>query len=82
HDGRSKLSFAEAARWLVHTQAYDYSGIKPGVEGDPRVKGGKGYPIGTGWSGMTGGTVIRGTTLLETLLLNSTPEAIYIKNAD
>lgn len=82
HDGRSKLSFPEAARWLVHTQAYDYSGIKPGVEGDPRVKGGKGYPIGTGWTGMTGGTVIRGTTLLETLLLNSTPETIYLDNAD
>lgn len=82
HDGRSRLSFPEAARWLVHTQAYDYSGIKPGVEGDPRVKGGKGYPIGTGWSGMTGGTVIRGTTLLETLLLNSTPETIYLDNAD
>lgn len=82
HDGRSQLSFAEAARWLVHAQAYDYSGIKSGAEGDPRVKGGRGYPIGTGWSGMTGGTVIRGTTLLETLLLNSTPEAIYVKNAD
>ena len=82
HGGRSKLSFAEAARWLVHAQAYDYSGIKPGVEGDPRVKGGKGYPIGTGWSGMTGGTVIRGSTLLETLLLNSTPEAIYLNNTD
>ena len=82
HDGRSNLSFAEAARWLVHAQAYDYAGINTGVEGDPRVKNGKGYPIGTGWSGMTGGTVIRGTTLLETLLLNSTPEAIYLDNAD
>ena len=82
HDGRSRLSLSEAARWLVHTQAYDYSGIKSGAEGDPRVKGGRGYPIGTGWSGMTGGTVIRGSTLLETLLLNSTPEAIYLDNAD
>lgn len=82
HEGRSKLSFAEAARWLIHAQAYDYSGIKSGAEGDPRVKGGKGYPIGTGWSGMTGGTVIRGTTLLETLLLNSTPEAIYLNSAN
>lgn len=82
HNGRSRLSFAEAARWLVHAQAFDYSGIKSGAEGDPRVKGGRGYPIGTGWSGMTGGTVIRGTTLLETLLLNSTPEAIYLDNAD
>lgn len=82
HDGRSDLSFAEAARWLIHAQAYDYSGIKSGAEGDPRVKNGRGYPIGTGWSGMTGGTVIRGSTLLETLLLNSTPETIYLGNAD
>lgn len=72
HEGRSSLTFAEAARWLIHTQAYDYSGIKSGAIGDPRVKGGKGYPIGTGWAGMTGGTVIQGRTLLETLLLNST----------
>ncbi|SQG63717.1 CRISPR-associated protein [Corynebacterium renale] len=74
--GRASLSFAEAARWLIHAQAYDYSGIKPGVEGDPRVKGGKGYPIGTGWTGMTGGTFVRGENLLDTLLLNTTLEAI------
>lgn len=75
--GRKSLTFAEAARWLVHTQAYDYSGIKSGALGDPRVKGGRGYPIGTGWTGMTGGTVVMRETLLETLLFNSTPEVIY-----
>lgn len=69
--GRESLSLAEAARWLIHCQAYDYSGIKTGAVGDPRVKGGKGYPIGTGWSGMTGGTVVIGETLLETLILNT-----------
>ncbi|CAM3180828.1 type I-E CRISPR-associated protein Cse1/CasA [Corynebacterium gottingense] len=74
--GRATLDFAEAARWVIHTQAYDYSGIKSGAVGDPRLKGGKGYPIGTGWTGMTGGTVVRGDTLLETLLLNSTESAI------
>lgn len=75
--GRKGLTFAEAARWLIHTQAYDYSGIKSGALGDPRVKGGRGYPIGTGWTGMTGGTVITRETLLETLLFNTTPETIY-----
>ncbi|MDK8450463.1 type I-E CRISPR-associated protein Cse1/CasA [Corynebacterium mastitidis] len=70
--GRETLSFAEAARWLLYTQAYDYSGIKSGAVGDPRVKGGKGYPIGTGWTGMTGGTVLVGSTLRETLVLNTT----------
>lgn len=76
HEGRSSLTFAEAARWLIHTQAYDYSGIKSGAIGDPRVKGGRGYPIGTGWTGMTGGTVIQGRTLLETLLLNTTADVL------
>ncbi|MCT2287690.1 type I-E CRISPR-associated protein Cse1/CasA [Corynebacterium sanguinis] len=81
-EGRKALSFAEAARWLVHTQAYDYSGIKSGAIGDSRVKGGRGYPIGTGWTGMTGGTVVMRETLLETLLFNSTPAAIYAGNSD
>ena len=76
HKGRQSLAFDEAARWLIHTQAYDYSGIKSGAIGDPRVKGGKGYPIGTGWTGMTGGTVIRGRSLLETLLLNTIPQVL------
>ena len=64
------LSFAEAARWLIHTQAYDTSGIKTGVIGDPQVKGGKSYPIGTGWAGKIGGIYIAGHNLRSTLLLN------------
>ncbi|KQB84545.1 type I-E CRISPR-associated protein Cse1/CasA [Corynebacterium oculi] len=75
-EARGTLSFAEAARWLIHTQAYDYSGIKSGAVGDPRVKGGKGYPIGTGWTGSTGGTVIVGSTLRETLVLNTTSDCL------
>lgn len=70
--GRASLGFAEAARWVIYTQSYDYSGIKSGAVGDDRVKNGKGYPIGTGWTGMTGGTTIVGTTLRETLVLNTT----------
>lgn len=73
---RDSLSLAEAARWLVYVQAYDYSGIKSGVVGDSRVKGGKGYPIGTGWSGMTGGTLVVGENLLDTLILNTPKEAL------
>lgn len=45
------MTFAEAARWVVHCQAYDPSGIKSGAVGDAQVKGGRGYPIGTGWCG-------------------------------
>ncbi|WP_175935638.1 type I-E CRISPR-associated protein Cse1/CasA [Corynebacterium sp. Marseille-P4321] len=82
HEGRRALTFAEAARWLIHTQAYDYSGIKSGAIGDPRVKRGKGYPIGTGWTGMTGGTVIKGRSLLETLLLNTTADVLSSDASD
>ncbi|MBZ6199896.1 type I-E CRISPR-associated protein Cse1/CasA [Streptomyces olivaceus] len=65
-----RLSFAEAARWVVHVHAYDTSGIKSGMVGDDRVKGGKVYPLGTGWAGGLGGVFVEGGTLRETLLLN------------
>ncbi len=71
--GLERLTAAEAARWLVHLQAYDISGIKSGAIGDDRVKGGKGYPIGTGWAGAIGGTLVEGETLRQTLLLNLVP---------
>ncbi|MDO5617954.1 type I-E CRISPR-associated protein Cse1/CasA [Kocuria sp.] len=63
------LQPAEAARWLVREQAYSLSGIKSGAEGDPRVKGGKGYPIGTGWAGALGSVQVLGPTLRDTLVL-------------
>ncbi|MEW2078077.1 type I-E CRISPR-associated protein Cse1/CasA [Streptomyces sp. NPDC013433] len=65
-----RLTFAEAARWVVHVHAYDTSGIKTGMVGDDRVKGGKVYPLGTGWAGGLGGVFVEGETLRETLLLN------------
>ncbi len=64
------ISPAEAARWLVHLQSYDPSGIKTGAVGDPSVKGGRGYPIGQGWGGRIGLVLVEGQTLSETLLLN------------
>lgn len=68
--GDLSLSLAEAARWVVHCQAFDPSGIKSGAVGDPRVQGGRGYPIGVAWSGQLGGVLVEGRTLRETLLLN------------
>ncbi|MFF1794404.1 type I-E CRISPR-associated protein Cse1/CasA [Kitasatospora sp. NPDC058263] len=68
--GVERLSFAEAARWLVHAHAYDTSGIKTGMLGDPRAKGGKAYAQGTAWAGMLGGVAAEGVSLKETLLLN------------
>ncbi|PJJ65182.1 type I-E CRISPR-associated protein Cse1/CasA [Compostimonas suwonensis] len=68
--GTASISYAEAARWLIHCQAFDPSGIKSGAVDDPRVKGGKGYPIGAAWAGSLGGIVLEGRNLRETLLLN------------
>lgn len=68
--GVERLSYAEAARWLVHTHAFDTSGIKTGAVGDPRVRGGRVYPLGVGWSGNLGSVFVEGDDLRETLLLN------------
>ncbi|MFB7359432.1 type I-E CRISPR-associated protein Cse1/CasA [Streptomyces gardneri] len=68
--GVDRLSFAEAARWVVHAHAYDTSGIKSGVVGDERAKSGKVYPLGVAWAGMLGGVFVEGRDLRETLLLN------------
>ncbi|MFF0433859.1 type I-E CRISPR-associated protein Cse1/CasA [Streptomyces sp. NPDC004327] len=65
-----RLSFAEAARWVVHTHAYDTSGIKSGAVGDDRAKSGKVYPLGVGWAGNLGGVFVEGRNVRETLLLN------------
>ncbi|WP_100499133.1 type I-E CRISPR-associated protein Cse1/CasA [Geodermatophilus chilensis] len=69
----SRIGPAEAARWLVHAQAFNPSGIKSGAVGDDRVKGGRGYPIGIAWAGNLGGVLLQGTTLRDTLLLNLLP---------
>lgn len=71
--GAHRLSFAEAARWVVHAHAFDVSGIKSGAVGDPRVKAGKVYPQGVGSAGLLGGVLAEGDTLRETLLLNLIP---------
>ena len=64
---------SEAARWLVHAQAYDPSGSRSGAVGDSQVKGGKGYPIGPSWCGHLGLVWLKGKDLDETLVLNLIP---------
>lgn len=68
-----RISAAEAARWVVHTQAYDPSGIRSGAVGDREMKGGKGYPIGPAWCGQLGLVWLKGKNFNETLLLNLVP---------
>lgn len=69
--GLEEISYPEAAAQLIHLQAYDSAGIRSGADGDTRVKGGKGYPIGTGWVGAQGGVYVEGETLFSTLMLNT-----------
>lgn len=76
-EGTESTSIAEAARWLVHCHAYDTSGIKSGALGDPRVKGGKGYPIGTGWCGQLGLIWVEAENLHQTILRNLVPVDLF-----
>lgn len=68
------MTFAEAARWLVFTQAYDTAGIKSPVVGnthivDGRVRAPKGIP-GAGYVGNLGLVYLEGRNLFETLMWN------------
>lgn len=58
------LSFAEAARWLISMQSWDYAGKKASVIGGTKDGG------GTGWLGKIGVVYPAMSTLFETLLLN------------
>lgn len=69
--GLDRISWPEAARWLIHVHAFDLSGIHSGAVGDPEVRNGKGYSIGPGWSGQIGVVVVEGENLVQTLLLNT-----------
>lgn len=75
-DAALPISAGEAARWVIHCHAFDPSGIKTGATGDPRVKGGRGYPEGVGWCGWMATTSIYGSNLTETLLLNLVMESL------
>lgn len=70
-----RISLAEAARWLIHAQAFDPSGIRSGAVGDPEQKEGKGYPIGPSWVGQLGGVWLKGGNFDESLVLNLIPRA-------
>ncbi|WP_165217011.1 type I-E CRISPR-associated protein Cse1/CasA [Schaalia sp. ZJ1691] len=69
--GLEKMSWAEAARWLINIHAFDPSGIRTGAVGDPAASSGRGYPIGPGWAGQIGNLYVRGNNLEETLLRNT-----------
>lgn len=70
--GLARIEWPEAARWLVHSQAYDAAGLRSGAAGTTRRLNPNGTtpPEGTGWCGQIGGLLAEGETLQETLLLN------------
>lgn len=78
----NKIRWAEAARWLIHVQAFDVAGIRSGAVGDRRVKGGKGYPIGPGWTAQIGVVTPRLSNLKESLLLSIPPSGVGELNFD
>ncbi len=61
---KESVGFAEAARWLLHVNAYDDTSGKP-----TRRK--SGLPsVGIGWLGELGSVYVQGKNLFETLVLN------------
>lgn len=80
------IEFAEAARWLVHAQAYDPSGIRGAAKGDRRATGGRVYPTGPGWDAWFGLISPRTGSLSGDLLLATAPTGVgrleFDPNAD
>lgn len=63
-DGKNRLTYPEAARWLLHLNAYDDTSSKPKGRGLPSP--------GAGWLGKLGLIFAQGSSLFETLMLNMT----------
>lgn len=63
-DAKASISYAEAARWLIHVIAYDDTSAKPTVP-----KSGLPSP-GAGWVGKIGPVYFAGNSIFQTLLLN------------
>lgn len=62
--GKSQLTYAQAARWLLCVNGYDDTSAKPKEKGLPSV--------GAGWLGKIGFIQAVGENLFETLMLNLT----------
>ena len=67
--GKSQMSYAEAARWLVYTNAYDDVSVKKSKAFNQSGRKDNGSP-GTGWLGKLGLIAVNGKNLFDTLMLN------------
>lgn len=63
-DGKTALTYAQAARWLLYVNGYDDTSAKPKGKNLPSV--------GAGWLGKIGFLQAQGENLYETLMLNLT----------
>jgi CRISPR system Cascade subunit CasA len=61
-EGKGRLSYAEAARWLLYVNGFDDTSAKPKEKGLPSP--------GAGWLGKLGLITAVGDNLFQTLLLN------------
>jgi len=70
--GIAAMTFAEAARWLIHAQAFDTGNNKSRAANDKvnskNARGSAGF--NTGWAGKIGGVFVDGSTLKDVLLFN------------
>lgn len=65
-EGKQTLTYSQAARWLLHVNAYDDTSAKPKKEDSAE----KMPSPGAGWLGRLGLVTAVGNNLYETLLLN------------
>lgn len=65
---KEKLTFSEAARWLLYVNAFDDTSAKPSRESKEFER--KLPSTGVGWLGKLGIIFLAGNNLFETLLLN------------
>lgn len=59
---KTSLTYAEAARWILHMNNYDDTASKPTISKLPSP--------GAGWLGQLGNIMAKGNNLFETLMLN------------
>ena len=73
---KEKMTYSQAARWLLYLNAYDDTSSKPTKEGKEKAGGSLPSP-GIGWLGKLGIIFLLGENLFETLMLN-----LIMVNAD
>lgn len=67
---KNELTFAEAARWLIHLQGFDDASNKPLLPKKEKEMGVKLPKTGISWLGRLGLIMTVGENLFETLMLN------------